>query len=513
MKKTVSKKITAILLSVLILLPVFAVAASAANKDDKKQIPEISIHGFMAISIYEDPDDPDSNDVWPPTADSILAAVKATLPALTKFSVTWNWDQLADAIIPQVNSLFYPAELNSIGLPTIESSGIRFNSRPDPEQLKSGRTIDFRYDWRVDPMESAAQLNDFIDYVLEATGAEQVTLTAHSLGGVIMLTYLTKYGYDKVKSVCFNTSAVFGETYTGELLSGNITLNGEALLNYIKFAVGDTEYEYFISKLSDMLAKAGLLNFVAKFGNLMIEKLSAKIIPTSIVPLFAHWLTIWAMVPDEYMDACLHYVFEEVMGDQDTDYTVLRNKIETFNSEIRAHKTEMLQEMYESDAISLYVISRYGYTSIPLTPAYNELSDGVIETRRSSFGATTAPYGQTLSAYQIQGYDKYISPDGTVDANTCMFPDQTWFIRNYKHATVDRSLEEMIDMLLYYDGQADIHTFEEYPQFLEFHAFDKSISPDSGAQKDQLNFFERFKKFFSEFFRLVRTLFSNIFSK
>ena len=510
MKKNCFKKIISVILSVFMLTSVLSLAASAVERQKKIDCPEISIHGFMGSTVYMDPNDPDSPDAWPPTADEILGAVKSILPSLAKFSVTWNYNALADALIPVVNDLFRNAELDNNGAPVATASNVRFNPKPDPASLRTGNTISFRYDWRIDPLVSAAQLNDFINYVLESTGAEKVTLTAHSLGGVVMLTYLTKYGYDKVSSVCFNTSAVFGETYTGELLSGQITLNGTALQNYIKYAVGDTEYDYLVSELTDMLKKAGLLDFVSKFGNHLIEKLSARVIPESVVPLFAHWLTIWAMIPDEYVDACEHYVFDNVMKDSGVDYTELRRQIDAYNTEIRPYKKETLNAINNCKSVSLYVISRYGYSSLPLTPSYNNLSDGTIDSARTSFGATTAPFGQTLPDDEIQKGGRYISPDKTVDASTCMFPDQTWFINHYKHSSVDDSLDEMIDTLMYHPGQATIDTFEAYPQFLVYNAADRSITPDQGSTVEKLNFFQRFIKFFKELRKILKMLFESM---
>ena len=49
------------------------------------------------------------------------------------------------------------------------------------------------------------------------------------LGGLVMLTYFTLYGTDRVRSVCFNAAAVYGETYTGELMTGDLQISSDAL--------------------------------------------------------------------------------------------------------------------------------------------------------------------------------------------------------------------------------------------------------------------------------------------
>ncbi len=511
MKKNTCRKVFSVLLALTMLLPLFSlVGAAAVDPQLKKDCPEIYIHGFIASRVALDVSDPDSEEVFPPSTDEILDAVKKAIPALAKLSVTRNYDKFADELIPIVNDLFYKSELDEYGNPRVATSGVDFNPRPSAAYLKSGGTIRFCYDWRVDPMISADQLNDFIQYVLETTGAEKVTLTAHSLGGVIMLAYLTKYGLSSVKSVCFNTTAVFGETYTGELLSGKIRINGNALRNYIKYWLGDNEYEYLLGRIVDMITDAGLMDFVARFGNHLIDKIADKVVPAVAIPFFAHWLTIWAMIPDEYYDDCIAYVFDDMLKDSELDYSVLREKIEKFRHEILDHKKETLNAINNNKSVNLYVISKYGFSSLPLTPSFNNMSDGVIDTKYSSFGATTAEFGKTLSDEIITRGGKYVNPEKNIDASTCMFPDQTWFINHYKHEKINNSLEEMMDALLYSTGQATVESFQEYPQYLSFNAEDNSITEDEGSKEENLNFFQRIKKFFSEFFRLLSDLFSMI---
>ena len=137
----------------------------------------------------------------------------------------------------------------------------------------------------------------------------------------------------------------------------------------------------------------------------------------------------------------------------------------------------------------------------------------MIDTKNSSFGATTAEYGKTLADEIISAGGKHISPEKNIDASTCMFPDQTWFINHYKHESIDDSLEELMDTLLYSEGQANINSYPAYPQYLDFHPEDESITIDKGEKAKELNFFQRIQKFLKEFFRLIKNLFSSVFSK
>jgi hypothetical protein len=51
--------------------------------------------------------------------------------------------------------------------------------------------FDFLYDWRLDPYTSAAQLDAYIDEIIEVTGHDKVIINAYSEGGEISLEYVT----------------------------------------------------------------------------------------------------------------------------------------------------------------------------------------------------------------------------------------------------------------------------------------------------------------------------------
>ena len=476
-----------ILVCSLMLTPLFSVGASAKTKVTR-DIPEIYVHGFIASDIYYDKDDPSQGYIWNWSQEEIIDFVKAALPPIAKYFFLSDWDAMADAIIPLALDFFDGVITNPDGSAP-GNTGVDF-TYPAPSEIKANSELDFHYDWRLDPVEVAAELNDFIDYVLECAGTDQVTLTCHSLGGVITTAYISIYGDSKIRSAVYNTTAIYGETYTGELLSGQMVLNADAIQQYLEFVFEGNEYETLLNGLIKVINDMGLLDFVCQFGNLALEKLSPKVLPAVVVPLFAGMPAIWAMVPDEYMDASMDYVFNTVYKDDPVDRSGLIEKIENYNTLVREHKTETIQQLNE-DA-NLYVFSRYGYSSIPIVPSYSSLSDSVIDTKYSSFGATTAEYGGTLSDEVLENADpKYVSPDKMVYAGTCMFPDQTWFFKNFPHST-NSPLEEMIATLLYSDTQATIDTYPEYPQFMQYNRDTETVSPYTATDAaESLTFWQK----------------------
>ena len=207
------RRLTAVILAAALLIscvtPVFAAEKASYTAD----CPYIFVHGFMGSDIYVDPDDPDSELAWPPATDDIMDAVKQSLPLLLKYLFLRNGKELGEKLIPIVDELFAPIELAPDGT-VKDKSGVRW-SYPAKESIKKDSQLDYVYDWRLNPIHTAEGLNDFIDYVLECSGCDQVVIECHSYGGVICNTYAKLFGTEKVRSWVFNSTAVYGETYNG----------------------------------------------------------------------------------------------------------------------------------------------------------------------------------------------------------------------------------------------------------------------------------------------------------
>ena len=492
--KSIIAAVTAILIFI---VPMLSVVVSAKNDT----VPRIWIHGFMNSKVYEDVSDPNSPLAWPPTQEEITTAVEESVPAFAKLAVTKDWDTFGKEMGEITGKLFSRAMNNPDGT-VREGSGIRFEY-PAKSKVKADKDIYFKYDWREDPIKIASELNDFINYVLDASGCNQVALTCHSFGGVVATTYFSIYGCDKVKTVVFNSTAIYGETYTGELMTGRLTFGGDALQNYLFYAFQGNEYENLINAAIKAVHDTGLMDILTKGLNGLSAKIEKEVCSQSIVPLFGGWLAVWAMVPDEYLDDAIDFVFNTIYSNSETDYSVLRAKIENYNSLVRGKKIEMLKEVNER--CNVYVITRYGYSSLPMTPSASNLGDGIIDVKYASFGATASEYGKTLE--NVVSDAKFISPDETVDASTCLFPEQTWFVKNMKHGSDEESLNNMMRRFMRYDGQATVETFEEYPRFTVFDG--ERILPEMPTQK-QPTLFDKIRLIINDIIKLVKTIINKI---
>ncbi len=254
MKRKHFKGFIAAFIALLIcVIPMLSVIAAAENE----QLPRIWVHGFMNSTVYENIFDPDSEAAWPPSEEDITTAVKESVPAFSKLAVTGDWDSFGKEMGDITRKVFDKAMNNPDG--TVKfGSGVRFKY-PTAAEIKEGGDIQFKYDWREDPMEIAAELNDFINYVLGVSGKDQVTLTCHSFGGVVTVAYFSLYGYDKVKTVVFNSTAIYGETYTGELMTGQLSFDADALQNYLYYAFQGSDYENLINAAVKAVHDTGYL--------------------------------------------------------------------------------------------------------------------------------------------------------------------------------------------------------------------------------------------------------------
>ncbi len=488
---------------------VLSCGVSMFSYAQQEQCPYIYVHGFMAKDIIADKNDPESETVWPPASDDILAVVKQCIPALLRFLVDRNYRALGDAIIEPVKGLLSGANLDLEGNAS-DGSGVYF-AYPPAESITPYSRLDYRYDWRLDPVELAAGLNDYINYVLASSGCSQVVLECHSFGGTVTEAYVQLYGTEKIRSVCYNTSAIYGESYTGEMMSGNIIIDADSVTEYVKCMLSENENKELIGNILDLLNDAGITDDLADILNGIVENLGEELIREILLPMFAGWLSIWAMIPDEYVDSAYDFVFNKLYKDDGKDHSGLIEKINRYNEEVRPYKTETL--LAQNETTNLYVISRYGYTSIPLTERWEDMTDTVVDTKNSSFGGTCADYGAKFDdEFIAQNKESgYMNPDCTVYAGTCLFPDQTWFIRDLMHSKSPDSLELMTDKLLRYPGQADIHTFAEYPQFLYYNNADGTLTPDTGTPEAELTPWQKFFEFYRKIIRFFRSIFDFIF--
>lgn len=499
MKTKILKRIFAVVLA---LVTVFVPLVTAyAQGESTRLYPTIYVHGFMAKDVYKNPEDPESGTAWPLVTDDILTAVKEALPVVAKFAALRDWDSFGNELSDVFAKLFAPVCCDKDGNVS-NGSGIRFDY-PEKKEINAEGTYDFDYDWRLDPLVIAKQLSDYIDYIIECSDSDKVNIICHSFGGVVTMSYLGLYGNDKIAGVCFFASAPYGERYNGEMMSGNIGVEGEGLTEYLKGMLSDNDYNYLISLTFDILNMSGILNPICDCVNYTVEKILPIAAAKAVLPMFANWLPIWSMVPDEYLDGAMDYVFGTIYKDEDR--SVIISRIEEFNEKVRYRREDILKDLNEN--AHLIIISGYGLSTVPLIKNWQCNSDDTIDTKNTSFGATVAPYGETLSEeYLAKAKAEYISPEKNIDASTCQYPEQTWFIHNMKHTASNDCLDEMMMTLLRSEEQPTVNTYAQYPRFLEFSEQNDTVLPHTEAKT--ISFIQKIILALKDIIKLIESLFN-----
>ena len=312
--------------------------------------------------------------------------------------------------------------------------------------LAPSHIYNFTCDFRMGAEYNANMLRDYIDSVLEHSGAEKVNIYSLSHGGQVTATYLALYGDDnKVDNVIMTSPAIGGAGIAYDPFAGEIDFDEETLIRFIEQGV-------MIEEDINWLLKANWLG--------ILDDILYAVKPY-FYQVMGNWGSIWDFMPlDKYDDA------KALLLDE-TQHAGLIAKSDRFHYEIFPTIGERLRYLREEYGMNISVIAGYGNRIIS---GMNEDSDSII-TLSSATGATTPEFGKRFADGYTQVNDcdgKYkVSPDMTVDASTCYLPDNTWFIKGMFHAFVvfDDYTMELVMKLLLTDDITDVYSDEKFPQF------------------------------------------------
>ncbi len=487
------KKILSVLLSALVLLAAVppAIPASAAQV----YYPNIHLRGNGYDIIDEDGKVVYDFDV---SADQIKDIAKRVLPLLMKGLITNDLDDYYEAAGKEMRQLYDHALLDKNGDPqygtNIAASLLEDNQKAMQQNRKEAdghyglHAYTFNYDWRLDPLETADGLNEYINGILAATGAEKVNINASCLGGSPLMAYLSKYGGEKLNAIGFMHSVCFGSELVDETFSGHMNIDANAVARF--------EEDYFVQNLlKDKLvlktfldetvtlleASGGLERVTTAFMRGLYDRLYEGLTPAAARSSFATWPSYWSMVTAGKYEYARNFIFGEPGSDTYNEYAGLIEKLDRYDREVRQRIPEILKEIKNS-SVKVAVIARYGMQMPPVVESADETGDVWLTVRYASIGATASKIGTTLSddylaARRDAGYGKYLSPDRQIDASTCLFPDYTWFIKGAIHNDEILDVGKIFENVFNSTDDVTVDTFAAYPQFMVYDRETTAISP------------------------------------
>ena len=419
------------------------------------------------------------------TRDLVKKLLKKLLwPVLSTLLLQHTNSKLAQRVYEAVYDLFYVQQCDNEGVPKQNLVLDRYNcplSQFDQDSYEwfyrmfpmqpvinamnkkfgvNGEDYTYLYTFPLigNPMESAEGIFDFIEMVKQQTGCEKVNLIQISMGGTMLTGYLDLVrerggDYSDINKIINIVASLDGTDLFADFLEKNVDLSDEYLYRDLIPAVMK---ENGMQPWVGYLVNAALRIFPKNALVTIIDSALDGVLDSIVLndPQF------WAVLPNDRYEA----IAERYLTGE--EHAVLREKVERF----QLAKRNLPDNLQAAVAAGANVYSVGGYNLTYAVGDYNFFglnksketcsSDAIVDIESASLGATHAPAGQSLG---VTG--EYVSPDGNVDASTCLFPETTWFF-NGQHHEVGR--DDVIIRLL---GQivvgnvSDIHSDPNFPQF------------------------------------------------
>lgn len=283
-----------------------------------------------------------------------------------------------------------------------------------------------------DPMESAAKLDEYIQFVKQEKGVDKVNIVSISLGGTILtayLEYMKDTGYSDVNRVINVVSLLDGTDVMGDFYLREFNLDDEFLFH---------DYLPMVMKESEGYGTLGyLINILLKiFPKQVVYTILTAAVDGLIDTLMHNCPQFWAMIPSDRYEAA-KAKYSEIWTDP--EYAQLAEKLDTFQT-AKLNLKDNLVALNNSGKIVNnvcgynldYSSQDYCFFAIMKSSATTN-SDAIIDIDSTSLGATYAKAGEILDDEILFSDDAIISPEGSLDISTCLFPENVWFFNGQHH--------------------------------------------------------------------------------
>lgn len=483
------KRIISVLLTMAILVTAFSFCAvSEKNNDKYGGYPIVLVPGYASASLCYDEGD-ETRAAWGWEIDDIIPPVLKSagkmIKGITTLSYSGDNTKLIEAAADCLLNILDAMRCNEDGtsvknvrpvlVKASETCDSYMNVKyPDGDyrvELDMTQALDelvgaenvfyFNCDFRMSAVDCANDLNNYIDDVKNYTGSEKVNIVAVSHGGLITSTYLSLY-LDKgdLYNVVMDEPALTGAGIAADMLKGKCDFDEETMVRYLEYhSMCETDYNWAV--------RAHQLGF--------LDEAIEKLIP-QIKEGILYWGSIWDFVaPDDYEEL-------KAKNLDPAKSAELIKKSDYVHYEVMANYREIFKKALDS-GVRVNIIAGAGNRIIT---GQNDISDGII-TVKSSTGASTAPFGNRFSVSFVQkatAEGRVISPWMDIDVTDAYLPDNTWIVNGLFHGMEfwDEYSRSLLFKLLLTDEPVDVHTFREYPQFMDttsatqdvFICFDKS---------------------------------------
>jgi len=433
--------------------------------------PIIYVAALGSATLYLDAGTENERVVFrPEQGDTLKLVGKLTLP-LVRFAVDKNYEAFGGSIAKAATGLFGLLAMDENG-----DSSPRITTKttlPTDPSHGPDRDYYFGYDFRADPLATAEKLHDYVQHVKTLTGHSKVKFKASSLGGMIVMAYLDKYGTDELDAIIFQCCPILGVGVAGDLFTKQLEFNHDALVRYGMQVLPEDATGSLLSILIQSLDALGVFSAVLGFGDTLIDNLLDQIYDELLIPVFGRMPGLWALVPDvSYEQAKTIF-----LGD-DASQT-LRDRLDYYHYNVQGKADEILNGALD-DGVGIMIVAGYNFQREPFVASYMNNSDAVDDTIYNAPGVTCALLGDTLGEGYVQAVNdghNHLSADGVIDASTCYLPENTWFVKDMLHSTPHAGHRELYTLFFLSDADFNVHTDPRFPQFLQNDAANNKVVP------------------------------------
>lgn len=334
----------------------------------------------------------------------------------------------------------------------------------------------FNYDFRLDVVDYADDLNDFIENVKAQKGCEKVTLVSASLGTCIVSAYIDMYkDKNDISRAVFIDGAFQGVSMT-RLFQKDLYIDSEVVFAFLTglsecykgSAVDFEEISKWINRF-DSTAE-NLIDFLKKlFNESNIDVLYRDV----VLPIVGNMPSLWECIPYDSFDECVEKM--TALGWLDEN-SAMYSKITRYH-EIQGRLGENLTEI-KNNGTDVAIICGYGFPGMPCTSEYNSTTDMLIDTRYASAGAVAAEYSGAIAAEDAEKYSdkQHFSADGMIYAGSCVLPDSTWFCKYVQHMefVYGTDVNKFVCTIATADADIDIASIEKLTGYGQFTAVDEN---------------------------------------
>ena len=315
-----------------------------------------------------------------------------------------------------------------------------------------------------DPMQSAKELDEYIDMVKRQTGHDKVDLLPVSLGGTILTAYLDAYGHKDINSIvgvvaCLNGTDIVADMMARDFNISDEYLHHEYIPTILKESNGRGTLGYLINCILHILPQAGF--------NALLTGAMSGLLDTMVL----NCPQMWAMVPS--------YRYDALASRYLSAKPVLKAKTDRFQQARLNLKQNVLDAV--ADGVKVNFISGSGlafgeemYTFFSIMSSSGKVnSDGIINLSSTALGTTGTVGGATIAKQAHDNPDypgySYLSPDGTIDISTAVLPDNTWVFLKQYHEVGNNDVVLNLAKALLLGEIENVHSNPaKYPQYNYF---------------------------------------------